>query len=91
MNDTKQLLCEGPCNPNIKDIDAAMDGEGVLAGLPFERLMLMRRALVYTTHAPTEREHFFVCTACGVARRYGSDKAPARDLTAPLEMADEVR
>ena len=75
-----QLICEGPCNPEIVAIDAAVSAfrrerdrsaAGRMAPLP-ERLVHALRALHYTAHwscgLTGERA---TCDDCGHERRFG--------------------
>jgi hypothetical protein len=77
MAETKQLVCEGACNPTIKQVDTAMREEARRnqSQPPFgEQLWPLQRDLKYTTHASTSREHFYRCLTCGNERRFGNQK-----------------
>jgi hypothetical protein len=71
-----QLICEGKCNPAIKDVDAIAfrfsdDGRWINLAATNNREPVFRRqrALVYTDHH-CHGVHA-TCGTCGAKRRYG--------------------
>ena len=74
----KWLLCEGPCNPQLARIDAAilhahLDSvrqRNVIERIPFDRNPY--KGCRYTEHLATTVDHVFQCRACRTERQYGS-------------------
>lgn len=75
----RNLICEGDCNPDIRDIDAQVAlqrsrerGLSLRRMFPISDELAQRiRHLTYTPH-----EHrgpsTYVCTRCGTSRKYGT-------------------
>jgi len=69
------LICEGSCNPQVREIDLAVKRWRARFDLPpavTEEVTLLRaqRALRYTLHDVTGEE-VATCQHCGTSRRYG--------------------
>ena len=79
---TYSLICEGRCNPQIKQLDAAIvveerrsrgadrDGHVPLSAPPLIRRL---RSLQYTSHVMVH-EYEAECTICGTHRQYGGNR-----------------
>lgn len=66
------LICEGRCNPSIRELDAEVLQHKKYSELPVgsERLWQQQRRLNYTTHRLVS-EQVARCTDCGHDRRFG--------------------
>jgi hypothetical protein len=70
-----QLICEGRCNPNIAEVDAAIRkfAEARNKQLAFdgtERMLALQRRLTYTDHYMDEDAQA-ICDVCGARRQFG--------------------
>lgn len=66
------LICEGRCNPSIRELDAEVLQHKKYSDLPVgsERLFQRQRQLNYTTHNMVS-ETVARCMDCGHDRRFG--------------------
>lgn len=74
----RELVCEGPCNPDVAGVDAAVfafrndcrgrSADGYVPSPPLEIITRLRR-LVHTAHRSLGM-HFMVCQTCGTSRKY---------------------
>ncbi len=75
MSETLQLICEGTCNPNLKDIDSQIGkhkkyDENPVGG-PW--LWAQQRTLRYTEHVMIQ-DHVARCLTCWRTRVYGGGR-----------------
>lgn len=67
-----RLICEGACNPRVRQIYLATVGEVARTGLPIHGpILLLQHSLVVTDHIEL-REDIVACTECGHERRFGN-------------------
>lgn len=80
LNDSRVLICEGRCNPLLREYDGLVErygAEPVIATLKY--IMLRVRQLVYTRHERCRGEHWdpkhgwirsFRCQVCGAVKKF---------------------
>lgn len=77
MTDTVQLICEGPCNPNLADIDRELmkseNRKKDESPVGTQWLWSLQRTLIYTEHVMVQ-ETVARCTVCYRTRRYGGGR-----------------
>ena len=80
MTDTRQLICEGACNPQLRQLDeqritatkAWSPERHQMPSMPYGWIDAMR-TLVHTPHhreAPGFMGNIWTCTKCGQTRRW---------------------
>lgn len=78
--EVKRLICEGDCNPDIRDIDAQVAHQRRREkGLSFSRMFPINGEVAHRirnlTYTPHERRgpSTYVCTRCGSTRQFGTE------------------
>ena len=69
--DTKQLICEGACNPGLKKIDELIKRVG--REIAASDVADFARTAVYTTHTSFVSE-LYTCDVCGTQRWFGGTR-----------------
>lgn len=80
MSDTRQLVCEGACNPRLAQLDEQRRAATKQWSPEHHQMPSMStswldamRTLVHTTHhreAPGFMSNIWTCSACGATRRW---------------------
>lgn len=77
--EVRRLICEGDCNPDIRDIDAQVAHQRSRErGLSLRRMFpiheTVARRIRHLTYTPHERKDAstYVCTVCHHARKWGA-------------------
>lgn len=71
---TFPLVCEGACNPDIRNLDRRVRVMFVERGALTEGVLAEQRALAYTPHVRLS-DRRYLCALCRTVRAYGGEAA----------------